>query len=161
MKITAAITALSIGLAMAANAQETSEGRDLAKLSFATVDQNENGYIDMGESHLFGEDVFISMDADENELLSQEEFLDWGYGFQTLAEDSDKELAYRTALIVVFSFWDRDGDGNVSRAEQRRAVIGDFQRADLNSDGLMDESEFFGGFSVMVATRAALKPEVN
>lgn len=156
--LAASITAIGMTPAFA---QSASEGSQLAELSFEAVDRSENGFIDMGESHNFGGDVFVSMDADENDRLSEGEFLDWGYGFENLAEDHDKELAYRTALRVVFSFWDRDGDGEISRAEHRISVNRDFQRADLDGDALLSQAEFLGGFSVMVAIRVALKPDNN
>lgn len=158
LSLTALVTLIGIAPAVS---QTTSEGRALAELSFATVDSNGNGSIDMGESHNFGEDVFTSMDADDNALITEDEFLSWGYGFQNIAKDHDKELAYRTALRVVFSFWDSNGDGDISRTEQRTATNRDFRRADINANALLTEEEFFGGFSVMVAIRVALKPENN
>jgi len=159
MKITIATATIAIFLAIPGYAQETSEGRYLAELSFASVDINEDGYLDKAESDLYGGEVFVSMDGDNSGQLSENEFLEWDYGFQIIAEEQDKELAYRTALRVVFSFWDRDGNGEISRPEQSRAAMQDFERADLNGDSLLDEAEFIGGFSVMVALRAALKPE--
>lgn len=158
MKSILLVAAASLCLAFTASAQEVSEGKELAKTSFDSVDQNGNGLIDMGESENFGGDVFVSMDYDENKRLSEEEFLNWDYGFVVLAEETDKELAYRTALVVVFSFWDRDGDGEISRAEHRQAVARDFENADLDGDLFLNEAEFFGGFSIMTAIRAALKP---
>ncbi|MBL1436031.1 MAG: signal transduction protein [Rhodobacteraceae bacterium] len=142
-------------------AQSNNEGRMLAELSFETVDENGNGFVDMGESHDFGLSVFDSMDADEDELLSEAEFLGWGYGFHNIATERDKEQAYRTAMRVVFSFWDRDHDGQITRTEHRLAANNDFRRADLNNDALLSKEEFFGGFSVMVATRIALAPDVQ
>lgn len=142
-------------------AQSNNDGRMLAELTFESVDENANGFIDMGESHDFGINVFASMDGDDNAMLTEAEFINWGYGFHNVAIDREKEMAYRTALRVVFAFWDRDHDGEISRTEQRLAANNDFRRADLNNDALLSKEEFFGGFSVMVATRIALAPEVN
>jgi len=158
MKTMLTIVVIAIGLALPGYTQETSEGRNLAELSFDSVDQNEDGYVDKRESNEFGGSVFVSMDDDNSGQLSEDEFLEWGYGFQNIAEEENKELAYRTALRVVFSFWDRDGNGEVSRPEQSHAAMQDFDRADLNGDALLSETEFIGGFSIMVAIRAALKP---
>lgn len=141
--------------------QTTTEGRDLANYAFETIDVSENGMIDMGESHIYGEGVFSGMDADGNARVSETEFLAWGYGFQNLAADIDKELVYRTALRVVFSFWDRNQNGEISRTEQRVATNRDFRRADVNGDALMSKEEFFGGFSIMMAIRVALKDEAK
>ncbi|MBL4812865.1 MAG: signal transduction protein [Rhodobacteraceae bacterium] len=146
-------------LCTAGFAQEQSEGQRLAGLSFLSVDLNGNEQIDMGEMEQFGGDVFVSMDYDDNQSLSLDEFLSWGYGFENFAEDEDKALAYRTALRVVFSFWDRNADGGITRGEQRQAVIRDFLRADLDGDALLSQGEFLGGFSIMSAVRAALAPE--
>lgn len=139
-------------------AEEQSEGRALAELSFESADTKERGYVDMGQMEEMRQDVFYSMDADDNGKLSEPEFLEWGYGFQNIAEEDGKTLAYNTALKVVFSFWDRNNDGAITPTEHRKAIIADFQRADLNSDAVLNKSEFLGGFSVLVAIRAALKP---
>ncbi|WP_371169534.1 EF-hand domain-containing protein [Aliiroseovarius sp. 2305UL8-7] len=154
------VLALTLPLfAQASFAETKPEGRNLAELSFASVDANGNGFIDMGENSNYGGDVFYSMDADDNGRLTEEEFLGWGFGYGSLAEESDKELAYRTALRVVFSFWDRDADGEITPTEHRKSLARDFQRADLDDDALLSESEYVRGFSVLVAIRAALKPE--
>lgn len=85
--------------------------------------------------------------------------MDWDFGFSLVAEEQNKVLAYRTALKVVFSFYDRNGDGGITQTEHRKAVISDIQRADLNNDAVLSKSEFLGGFSILVAIRATLKPE--
>ncbi|WP_298922186.1 hypothetical protein [uncultured Roseobacter sp.] len=61
-------------------------------------------------------------------------------------------------MRVVFAFWDRDGDGLVSKSEHNRSLSYDFQRADLNDDARLDLQEFKTGFAVMVAPRAAINP---
>ena len=140
-------------------AADKSEGRQLAALSFEAVDRHGNGFVHQGDMEAMRRDIFNSMDANENNAIELPEFLDWGYGFQSIAEEESKELAYRTALKVVFSFWDRNGDGKITTTEHRKAIIRDFDRADLNDDAVLTEKEFVGGFSVLVAIRAALKPE--
>lgn len=154
------ITGVILGLALTttASAQE-SEGRALAELSFETVDRHEKGYLHLGDMEVTREEIFSSMDADESNSLELSEFLSWGYGFDNIAEDEGKLLAYRTALKVVYRFWDRNGDGKITPAEHRRAVNNDFFRADLNNNAILEKSEFLGGFSILVAIRAALKPE--
>ncbi|MFV0643717.1 MAG: EF-hand domain-containing protein [Sphingomonadaceae bacterium] len=139
-------------------AQTQTEGRRLADLTFDTFDLSGRGYVDMGQMLEVQDLFFVSMDRDENDRVSLDEFLSWDYGFSNIAADTDREAAYRTALKVVHSFWDRNGDGEVSRRESRRAVFADFRRADVDDDGLLSREEFVGGFSVMVALRAALGP---
>lgn len=139
--------------------QSMPEGHRLAELTFESVDQAGRGFIDQGNMEALRADIFISQDSDENGRISESEMLGWDFGFSNIAEEEDKVLAYRTALRVVFSFWDRNGDGEISETEHRQAVVADFQRADLNNDAVLTEDEFVQGFSVLVAIRAALKPE--
>lgn len=154
------IAALAATVAVSpALAQTVSEGRGMAELSFESVDEAGRGYIDQGNMENMRAAIFLSMDADENQFLSETEFLGWDYGFIGIAEEQDKELAYRTALRVVFSFHDLDGDGNISETEHRKSIAADFRRADLNDDAILTADEFINGFSVIVAIRTALKPE--
>lgn len=157
-KLSAIALALSLGVATALSAS-AQEGRTLAELSFDSVDEHEKGYLHLGDMERMRSDIFTSMDADESNGLELSEFLNWGYGFENIAEDENKLLAYRTALKVVYTFWDRNGDGKITPSEHRRAVNNDFFRADLNNNAILEKEEFLGGFSILVAVRAALKPE--
>ena len=162
MNILSKPLALSLIAAMAVSApalaEDKSEGRRLAELAFQSLDTKERGYIDLGEFMGFGDDVFVSMDNNEDGKISLGEFLDWDYGMRPVAVEAGREDAYETALRVVFAFWDRDGDGVISKTDHRQALQSDFRRADANNDALLDEKEFTGGFSVMVALRAAINP---
>ena len=135
------------------------KGHALANLTFESISGSEKGYLLQGDMEAGRENIFVSMDADENGTVELPEFLGWGYGFENIAQDANKLLAYRTALKVVFSFWDRNSDGKLTQTEHRKAVISDFNRADLNGDAKLEKDEFVSGFSVLVAIRAALKPE--
>ena len=137
-------------------AAEENEGRRLAQLAFQSIDVADRGYVDIGEFVTFGGDVFVSMDANDDDSLTLGEFMGWDYGMSGVAEERDRVDAYETALKVVFAFWDRDGDGEISRTEHRQAMNADFQRADNDNDAVLSEDEFLSGFSVMVALRAAL-----
>lgn len=162
MRGTAKLLSLSLIAAtlwtVPAVAQEDGEGRRLAQMAFASLDGANRGFIDQGEFSNFGGDVFVSMDSDEDNRLSLSEFLSWDYGMAPIAEEAGREDAYDTALRVVFAFWDRNGDGVISRTEHRQSLNFDFQRADTDNDALLTEDEFTGGFSVMVALRAAINP---
>ena len=155
----AATLCVAVAAPLAAAAQEN-EGRRLAELAFTSIDTADRGYADMGEFMNFGGDVFYSMDADENNALSIDEFMAWDYGMLNVAEERGRVEAYETALRVVFAFWDRDGDGAVSRTEHRQSLTFDFRRADINDDTVLTAEEFTSGFSVMVALRAALDPNL-
>ncbi len=155
---------LTTGLLIAALAAptaalaQTSEGRDLARLAFTSVDQADRGYIDQGEFTTFGSDVFVSMDYNGNDRLSLGEFLTWGFGMEQVAEEAGRAEAYETAMRVVFAFWDRNGDNEITRTEHRQSLLTDFRRADTNNDAVLTEEEFLLGFSVNVAARAAINP---
>ena len=139
------------------SAEET-PGYQLAKTAFASIDRADRGFIDHGEYSGYGNDVFVSMDSDENNKLSLAEFLSWDYGMRPIAQEHGREDAYETALRVVFAFWDRDGDGQITPREQRLSLDADFRRADADNDALLTEDEFLLGFTVMIALRAAIDP---
>ncbi|MEL6946367.1 MAG: hypothetical protein AAFO73_01860 [Pseudomonadota bacterium] len=149
---------LSLGLTVpSTQAQNASAGRALAELTFKMVDVKEKGYVDQGDMELVRGQIFTSVDTDENSRLSLSEFLEWDYGFANIVAEQGGELAYKSALTVVFSFWDRDGDGSISETEHRKAMIADFNRADLNGDAVLNEKEFLSGLSILVAVRSVLK----
>lgn len=153
------ITAASLIAAFAAPAAaQQSEGRALAETVFSGIDSSGRGYLDQGQYLSFGRDVFTSMDADEDRELTLKEFMSWDYGMRGVAENAGREDAYETALRVVFSFWDRDGNGTIPSTEMNRSLKADFRRADLDENALMSKDEFLSGFSVMVALRAAINP---
>ena len=153
-----AIAVLLPFIATAAVAEEKTEGRRLAELTFESVDTSGRGFVDMGQMEAQRDLIFISMDANDDGRLTEEELTSWDYGFANIAEEQDKVLAYTTALRVVFDFWDRDGDGAITQTEHRKAIFADFERADINSDAVLDQDEFLNGFGIIVALRAALKP---
>lgn len=147
-------------IASAAAAEEKTEGRLTAELTFGSIDLQGDGYVDQGEMERFRSDVFISMDTSDDGKVVYGEFKDWDPGFSAIAAAENKLDAYVTATKILFSFWDRDGDGEMSQAEMRFAVIADFRRADLNDDALLTEAEFLRGFSAIVAMRAAIRPDL-
>ncbi|MCV6592072.1 MAG: signal transduction protein [Silicimonas sp.] len=153
------IAAFALSLAAGpALAEEKTEGRKLAELSFEAVDGAERGYIDQGEFTNFGGDVFYSMDYDDDGKLTLGEFMAWDPGMQPIAAEKGREAAYETALRVVFAFWDRNGDNLISRTEHQQSLQADFRRADFDNDAVLSKQEFTTGFSVMVALRAAINP---
>lgn len=150
---------VAVSTSMFSTTVSAQDGKALAELSFESVDVKGKGHVDQGDMEAMRQTVFASMDADDSKSIELPEMLGWGFGFQNIAETDDKLLAYNTALKVVFSFWDRNGDGKISNTEHRKAIISDFNRADLNSNAILEKEEFIQGFSVLVAIRAALKPE--
>ena len=135
------------------------EGQRLARLGFDQVDNGGKGYLNTGDIETYRSTIFTSMDADDSKDISQAEFMSWDYGFSQVADEADRRSEYDTALKTVFSLWDRDADGNISEAEHRYAIRSDFDRIDINQNGILEEPEFLNGFSVFAAIRSALKPE--
>lgn len=157
MKKALGAAAVSLALCGQASAQD-GEGRRLAGLAFQSLDTAARGFVDQGEFTNFGNDVFYSVDEDQNDQLSLREFLNWDFGMRLVAQNADRENAYETALRVVFAFWDRDGDNQISRTEHRQSLTLDFSRADTDGNAVLSEQEFTRGYSVMVALRAAINP---
>jgi Ca2+-binding EF-hand superfamily protein len=98
------------------------------------------------------------MDIDQDLKLTLGEFLSFDVGMKPIAEKLGRLDSHETAMRVVFAFWDRNGDGQVSNSEMSRSLSYDFQRADLNDDARLTQGEFVTGFTIMVALRAAINP---
>lgn len=154
-------TLAASALAQSGSDGATSPGRELAITAFKALDESGRGYVDTGQVIAYGGDVFVSMDANDDDKVSLDEFLIWDFGMQLIAEEQDAIEAYEAALRVVHAFWDRNGDGNLTRAEHRQALVVDFQRADVNNDAVLDQGEFLAGFTVNIAIRAALAPHIR
>lgn len=155
------LIALSLpALATESKTEAKTEGRQIAELTFSAIDANQNGFIHQGDLEVFRSDVFNSMDQDENARISYSEFSAWDPGFSALAAEANKGDAYTTALKIVFSVWDRNGDDTITEAEMRFAMGADFRRADVNDDSLLSEEEFLKNFTIIVAMRAAIRPDL-
>ena len=159
--ITPALTAIALCTAVPAFAQsDKSKGLLTAELTFSSIDAAGKGYVHMGDMEIFRGDVFYSMDVDADKKLTLDEFSAWDPGFSYIAEQEGKSDAYATAIKIVFAFWDRDGNGEITEPEMRYAVNADFRRADLNDDAILSEKEFIDGFAIIVAMRAAIRPDL-
>lgn len=144
-------------LSPATTLANSSEGKALAEMSFESVRRDGKDYITPEEVEIFRGSLFLSMDQDDNNSLSFEEYFEWDYGFKLIAEETGKEKEYLTALKIVFALWDLDGDRNLTNEEHKTAVSFDFKRADFNKNQKLEKSEFLGAFSINIALRAALK----
>lgn len=139
-------------------AQDETEGRRLALMAFESVDRSDPGYLDQAEFLNFGYEIFFRMDTNQSNDVTLNEFLAFDNGMRSLAVEEGQEAAHDTALRVVYAFWDRNGDGKITRREHRLSLSADFDRADADGDALLTEDEFTGGFSIMVALRSAINP---
>ena len=160
-----ALAAIAIAAAASAPhgamAQEAGiEGRRIAETIFATVDNAGAGQVHMGDIERFRRSVLAGMDSDGNGQVPYAEFSAWDPGVARVAEELGRSEAYTTASKIDFSIWDLDGDGNLNNREMRNAMARDFRRADLDDDGFLDKAAFIGGFTILVAMRAAIRPDL-
>lgn len=146
--------------AQAQSQEQGIEGREIGNAIFDTMDLAGRDSVHMGEIEDFRATVFLGMDGDENQRVTYEEFSLWDPSFAQVAAELGRSEAYTTASKIIFAFWDRDADGELDNAEMRLAMTSDFRRADLNDDGLLSREEFIQGFPIMVAMRAAIRPDL-
>ena len=153
-----ATCALLLALPSAGFAQsdEATPGRELAELIYGSIEDNPTGAADMGEFVNFGQDIFVSMDSDESGSVDPNEFTEWDFGFNFIAEDQGQERAYETAQKILFAIWDHDGDSEIARQEYHKSMVWDFRRADTDDDAFLTRDEFLSGYVVNLAYRAAL-----
>ena len=136
------------------------EGRLIGEAIFDTVDRSQKGLVHMGDMEAYRDDVFISMDENDDGKVNYAEFSQWDPGFIYVAEQVGRKDAYVTASKIVFSFWDKNGDGEMTVREMRLAMIADLKRADQNDDAVLTKEEFISGFPIIVAMRAAIRPDL-
>lgn len=151
----------TLSMAQATQSDEPGiEGRVVGNAIFDTMDLTDRGAVHMGEIEDFRSRVFLGMDSDASRRVTYEEFAMWDPGFAQIAADLGRSGAYTTASKIIFAFWDRDANGDLDEAEMRLAMTSDFRRADLDDDGLLTRAEFIQGFPIMVAMRAAIRPDL-
>lgn len=158
--VASCLLALAPAQALAQSDEPGAQGRVVGNAIFDTMDGAGRGAVHMGEIEEFRASVFLGMDGDENRRVSYEEFALWDPGFAQVAAELGRSEAYSTASKIIFAFWDRNGDGDLNDAEMRLAMTSDFRRADLDDDGLLTREEFIQGFPIMVAMRAAIRPDL-
>jgi hypothetical protein len=141
------------------NAELGIEGRAVGETIFNSMDANGRGTIHMGDIEEYRASVFSGMDYDTNGKVTYTEFSSWDPGFARVAEAEGRSDAYTTASKIIFAFWDRNGDGDLTQPEMRRALSSDVRRADLDNDGLLTRMEFIQEFPLMVAMRAAIRSD--
>ncbi len=115
-----------------AAAQELRPDQALAARQFTDIDADQDGRLTVEEFAAYSDLVFVSMDSDESQDLSEQEFLGWGFGMQNLADDAGARQGYDTAVRVVFDLWDRNNDGAIGADEQRDGQSMAFEFADAD-----------------------------
>ena len=136
------------------------EGRQVAETIFASMDQGGRGHVTTADIERFRESAFAGMDENGDGSVNYPEFAGWDPGFARVAEDLGRSEAHVTATKIVFAFWDRDGDGVLEGQELRASMAHDFRRADLDDDARLTLDEFLSGFPIIVAMRAAIRPDL-
>lgn len=153
-------TACALLLAFAppgsAQTQDPFPGRELAELIYGSIDNGSDNAADIGAFVSFGQDIFVSMDADTSGSIDLGEFMDWDFGFDFIARDQGQERAYHTAQRIIFANWDHNGDGQIGHREYHKSMVWDFRRADTDDDALLTRAEFLKGYVINLAYRAAL-----
>jgi hypothetical protein len=146
--------------ALAAHAQAPvlgDEGRELAAAVYASMDADASGAVSEEEARAYNELVIASMDVDQNGAISSEEWQVWGFGFETIAAETNQSAEFHTAERIIFDLMDRDNDGVMSTEEVTTGLRWNFGYADVNGDGSIDQEEHLLGFVPNIAYRAALE----
>lgn len=146
-----------LGTSALANAEENLAVKEIEEGAFASIDKENRGYVTIGDLSRYRNLVFASMDANNDNRVSLQEYLDWGVGGGLIADEAGKIDIYTAARKVIFFYRDRDGDEQLTQAEFRDSTLRDFRRADLNNNGRLEKDEFTQQFAEFGALKFALK----
>lgn len=161
--VAAAIGAFACLAAPIASASDETlgiEGRHVAEALFDSMDTGNHKAIHFGYVEEFRKDIFVGMDIDEDRKVTYSEFAQWDPGFASVAAELGRADALKTAKKIVFAYWDRNGDGALHGQEMRTSLSADFRRADLDDDAFLTRDEFIQGFPIIIAMRAAIRPDL-
>lgn len=128
---------------------------------FKGLDSSGQGVIHIGDIVAFGASAFAGMDADDDAKVTYGAFSTLDPGSAHAAEQGGRSEAYTTASKIAFAIWAGDGNGDLTEREMRFALAADVRGAHADDDGLLTETEFSTGFPIMVAMRAALRPDFS
>lgn len=124
---------------------------------FKSADLNGDGKISRRENIHFADLVFLSVDTNNDDVLTIEEFLQWDPGYLSIAEKTGKTAELNSAKQEVFKLLDINGDGSLDHDEFSAAMLYDFYRADVNSDRTLSQDEFIGEFRIVKTVRSAIE----
>lgn len=140
-----------------APAEPEPENRDIVETAFSTTDQNNNGSLDRTEAQNMADNMFLSMDYDDNASVSAAEFDEWDFGLVYTAASAGQSAQYGAAKRILFALRDLNSDGEISQEEYQRSLEHDFSRADRDGDESMTKDEYATGFLPSLLFRAALE----
>ncbi|MEO0384177.1 MAG: hypothetical protein AAF234_11565 [Pseudomonadota bacterium] len=146
--------ALLTMLALPAHGLAWENGRELTQVIFSSVDTTGSGSLDFAEVTQLARDIAFSADTDADERISFEEYMVWDFGFAYLAESDGRADDMALVKRVMFAVTDLDASGDIDARELRLGTRRDFERADFNGDGILNEEEFQQGWTPIVMLRA-------
>lgn len=124
---------------------------------FKSADLNGDGKISRREIIHHTDLVFLSVDTNNDDVLTVEEFLEWDPGYLFLAEKTGKTAQLNSAKRDVYKLMDINGDGKLEHDEFSAASLYDFYKADVNADGALGQDEFIGEFRILKMVRSAIE----
>lgn len=124
---------------------------------FKSTDLNSDGKVSRRETIHFTDLVFLSVDTNNDDVLTVEEFLQWDPGYLYIAEKAGKTAELNGAKQEAFKMLDINGDGSLEHDELSAAMLYDFYRADKNSDRTLSQDEFIGEFRIVKMVRSAIE----
>ncbi len=105
------------------------------------IDTNDDGVISDDEAADQVESVFAAMDADDNDELTEEEYMAVRMGPQR-GNNEDRQKARQENKKARFTEMDTDKNGTVSKVEFLAAGKARFEDADTDKDGKVTPWEF-------------------
>lgn len=101
---------------------------------FNMIDANEDGVVSAEEAASAADDVFSAMDADDDGMLTKDEYMAVRMGPGNGWNPARRE-ARQKAKSERFGTMDKDKDGKVSKAEFMEGAKAHHEAADANGDG--------------------------
>ena len=129
---------------------------DINRTAFDTIDVNGDGQLSHREIDQYRGLVMLSQDADDDGIVSFDEYMAWDMGWRAIAEARGSASSLRDARTAVFAFWDKDGNGQLSPAEQMMSQTTDFYTATGNTNRPLDFDSFAGRLRIIAEMNAAL-----
>lgn len=146
---------VSATLATAATAMDT-KAAEAFEVLFSSHDTDGDANLNPDEMFQMGQNVFVSMDSDNDRIVTKDEFLSWDIGIQDIAAASNRTEALSVAMEVFFDRLDQNNDRKFNSGEWRRLHLLGTDRADANGDELVTFDEFWNGFPIASAVRFGL-----
>jgi Ca2+-binding EF-hand superfamily protein len=106
----------------------------------ALIDTNQDGFISADESAAWHESVFAAFDADDDEVVTREEYLAGRMGPGYGAGPHAAQMAQRKEAR--FKEMDKDGDGKLTLDEFLAYAAARYKAADKDGDGKVTVWEF-------------------